>query len=191
MDSAAVFLFHLFLKDQTWSRSHAEEIKRHLGPFPASAASNARNIVKEIVRYIPEDWNYDAEEDLSHKPVKEFGHNIIFKFAESQEGKQSSNGYDSLSDDESRKPELMSGLLHTAHSQAADSVPSQTKQLAAEATIPSYGGSKYTGQWLKKQCQSCCKKSSGGLEWEALYSAVFDLLSSCQENPGIENNVCV
>lgn len=196
VDAASVFLFNVFLRDQAWSRGHAEEIKRTLGPFPASAASDACNAVKQILSLLPDDWEYKADSGFVGQPssaVKEFGHNIVFKHAEpqtraTQRDVASSSGYDSLSDDEfgAPKSDLISGLLHGTDP-SSSSVSGPTEGGATRVTVPSSGGSKFTGEWLKQQCQSY---SSGGLEWRDVYSAVFDLLSSCKENSGIENNVC-
>lgn len=199
VDSAAVFLFNLFLKDQTWSRSHSEEIKRELGPFPASAASNACAIVKRIVALLPEGWRSKAEQedDKFSKPVNEFGHNIVFNYTEFKKpvrdlgsvSQRNSSGYDSLSDDEaeSQKSELISGLFLDTNSTSGP--PPISKQAAPAVGEPE---AKYTRGWLKSQCQSCSKdNSNGGLQWQELYSAVFDLLSSSEDNSGIENNVSV
>jgi hypothetical protein len=203
VDSAAVFLFNVFLRDQTWSRSHAEEIKRALGPFPASAASDACNAVKQIIGLLPEDWECKVG-DLTREPcnvaVKEFGHNIVFKHSEPEA--VTSSGYDSLSDDEfgAHKSELLSGLVHGTGPSMQVSGPSmqvsgpsmQVNGCVREGEAHTTAPAKYTQEWLKEQCQSCSGGSmSGGLEWRDLYSAVFDLLSSCKEDSGIENNVCV
>lgn len=191
VDSAAVFLFNLFLRDQAWSRNHAEEIRRSLGPFPASAATTACDVVKQIVSLLPEDWRYDTGGDSTEQScstAKEFGHNIAFKYAElppctsrQEAASQHSSGYDSLSDDaqESQKSELISGLLHSGTNLSA----SET----ADVAVPLCGRSKYTGEWLKEQCRSCSKGNV--VEWRDLYSAVFELLSSCEENYSIENSV--
>lgn len=185
VDSASVFLFNLFIKDQTWSRRHSEEIKRTLGPFPASAASNACKIVKRIILLLPEDWISKSDEtELSNKLVMEFGHNIVFKHVESQKPSATnhgnSSGYDSLSDDEQassdQKSELISGLFYE---NSSSEVVSEVKE-----SVPT----DYSGEWLKQQCQSC---SSGGFDWQDLYKAVFELLSSPSDNSGIENDVSI
>ena len=184
------------MKNQTWSRSHSEEIRRELGPFPASAASNACAVVKRIIALLPEGWKSETEDDLSvRKPVKEFGHNISFNYLEFKkpvcvtESKAERSGYDSLSDDEempsvAQKSELISGMFNGSVDPVSQPPSRQTVSAASES------GGKYSGEWLKSQCQSCCK-GNGGLQWGELYSAVFDLLSSPEENSGIENNVCV
>lgn len=128
VDSAAVFLFSLFSSDPEWTRSHAEEIRRTLGPYPASAATRACNGVIRVLSYMPENWpglktdlhktTAKSSTTQSSKPTKEFGHNIKFKHITnspashiSSKSSQDStlppaspsatSGYDSLSDNES------------------------------------------------------------------------------------------
>ena len=135
--------------------------------------------------------------------MKEFGHNIAFNYTEFRKpdtgiaGRRNSSGYDSLSDDEggrdgSQKSELISGLLRDANSTPVPSLP--PTEVAGPAVEPAVAvpEGRYTRGWLKSQCQSYSKDSStGGLNWQELYSAIFDLLSSSEDNSGIENNVSV
>ena len=191
VDATAVFLFHLFAKDETWSSHHAEEIRRSLGPFPTSAASNACNIVHEILSLASESWKYSVVED--DKLLKEFGHNIVFKYNTSAAPPESthshrakSSGYDSLSDDEmvaqdSQRSELLD-LLQSSEAAKSSQAPLHLPPVVHEEAI------QYTAEWLRKQCQVCCR-NSGGLQWKDLYSGVFELLVSDVENSGIENDV--
>lgn len=198
MDSASVFLFHLFANNQIWSRSHSEKIRKTLGPFPASAASNACDIVKQILSFLPEDWKCKTRRDSTeqYKPMKEFGHNIVFKYPESKKNMspRNSSGYDSLSDDETvpngaQKSELISGLFQSTEANPTVHVSSDQAVVKKVTDSPTTGG-KYTGEWLKKECQSCSRDMvNGGLEWQDLYSALFELLSSSEDNSAIENNV--
>lgn len=131
VDSAAVFLFNLFITEPQLTRSQAEEIRRTLGPFPASAATKALNIVKNIAVYLPKDSNLlnSHEEQVSlersqngsqkaeiSQTRKEFGSNIVFKYepefvADLQHHMDNDSfvkskhtlDYDSLSDDEAVK----------------------------------------------------------------------------------------
>lgn len=180
------------MKDQTWSHSHSEAIRRALGPFPASVASTACNTVKHIVSLLPEGWSCKVEGSSTEQcePVREFGHNIAFKYAErAPDPERTSSGYDSLSDEEelATDSQLLSGLF--CDTAALPATCHVTDQVSAE-TAPLPEGSEYTGEWLKMQCQSCSKENtSSGLEWNDLYSAVFEHLSSSEENSGIENEV--
>ena len=55
VDSAAVFLVLLFLPNPRLTRSHAEEIRRTLGPYPASAATKVCATAKNLVLLLPSD----------------------------------------------------------------------------------------------------------------------------------------
>ncbi len=187
VDTASVFLFTLFNIDCTLSRTNSEEIRKVLGPFPASAASSACDTVKRILSMLPEDWKAAPGEDLMEQHL-EFGHNIVFKHAETSQPVQfDSSGYDTLSEDEyeqsdCRRSELFSGLFHD--------VASHSQLPPVSASLPAERVHLYSGEWLKKQCQSCCmKKANGGFEWKELYSTVFDVLSSSEDNSGIQNSV--
>ena len=193
MDSASVFLFDVFLSDQAWSRNHAEEIKGTLGPFPASAASDACSAVKQIIGLMPKDWEYKTRGDSTMQlcsTVKEFGHNIAFKHIE-PEAQQGNVGYDSLSDEEYfvQSTEFLSGVHHNTVSSMV--CKNHVLEMNEKMVGPSSRGSKYIGEWLQRQCQSISEeKTTTGLDWKDLYSAAFELLSSYEENSAIENNVC-
>lgn len=128
MDSAAVFLFNLFIAEPQLTRSHAEEIKRTLGPFPASAATRASNTIKRIVTYLLKDSHFlnsdeesstsegsrnDSQEAETMQMKKEFGHNITFKYeTEFGTGSRSTGLADKsrlLDDDSYVKSKLTSG----------------------------------------------------------------------------------
>ncbi len=89
VDSAAVFLFTLFHSDPQWTRRHTEEIRRTLGPYPASAVSRVRDSVKKIHSWLPEgtDILKDSVSDRAQSSPsgealglrkKEFGYSITF-----------------------------------------------------------------------------------------------------------------
>ena len=243
MDSAAVFLFDLFRADPQWSRSHAEEIRRTLGPYPASVATRACSIVSRILTYLPkqltsQEDGQSASKNLSlNQPSpprlkKEFGHNIVFKFDDSDfkasksrvthtkartrdiEGgfrsklqansgfdflfpSQSpdfkpSSGYDSLSDEEEGRLNIVTSALLNGIKSAPPSsseVPKGKKITGAKRTSSTAAAAPYSGAWLKQQCQECTKHGLLGISWQDLYSAVFEHLSSTHDNTAIQNDV--
>lgn len=138
VDSASVFLYTLFSSDPQWGRGHASEIRKTLGPFPASAVNRACDAVKRIVTLSPQEQIEEASSQSSSKTQnsgeaslmkKEFGHNIVFSnshFLERVppdlgEGEGGSGGkaapnsadtqYDSLSDGEDGKTDVFSAAL--------------------------------------------------------------------------------
>ena len=246
MDSAAVFLFDLFRSDPQWSRSHAEEIRRTLGPYPASVATRACSIVSRILTYLPkqlasqEDGQSVGKNLSLHQPSpprlkKEFGHNVVFKFDDSDFKAKSrithtktrtgdiesrfrsrfqansgskdaeflfpsqspdfkpSSGYDSLSDEEEGRPNIVTSALLNGIKSAPPSseVPKGKKITGAKRTSSSAAAAPYTGAWLKQQCQECTKHGLLGISWQDLYSAVFEHLSSTHDNTAIQNDVSV
>ena len=239
MDSAAVFLFDLFRSDPQWSRSHAQEIRCTLGPYPASVATKACNIVSQILTYLPkqlasQEDGQSAGKSLSpHRPSppklkKEFGLNIVFKFDEKNSKSKSevthtetrtggleggfrskiqansgskdakflfplhkpSSGYDSLSDEEEGRPNIVtSALLNGIKSGPPPSEVPKEKKITGAKKMSSSAAAPYTGAWLKQQCQECTKHGLLGISWQDLYSAVFEHLSSTHDNTAIQNDV--
>ena len=216
MDSAAVFLLSLFFSDPNWSREHANEIRKTLRPFPASAANKACHSVKRIVELCPERSNKEEESsslkksasttlDGGPRKTKEFGHNIVFKFPQNflhkdtilldrkhdAEVTNSETAYDSLSDDETST--FSTKVLSVMASQASDTRESFTAAAAAKkknhsSTESQIGRvSPHSREWLVKQLQAC----RGGLAWKDLYESVFELLSSAQDDTAIQNDVSI
>lgn len=216
VDSAAVFLFTLFRSDSQWSRSHAEEIRRTLGPYPATAGTRACNTVKRILSCLPESEKADsanektAVEGSAVKMKKEFGHNIPFRFDSLPErgeevktlelfdkgsvSKTTScqNGYDSLSDEENPTPSLLtSTILNAATYKEASQEAKQpeSKQPTQLSTAEASATALYSGGWLREKCKKCLREQVAGITWEELYSAVFEFLSSTEDNAVIQNDV--
>lgn len=243
VDSAAVFLFSLFRSDPQWSRTHAEEIRRILGPYPASVATRACSIVSRILSFLPKKIDSQGDGVSGGNPHqlpttrmrKEFGHNIAFKFEDSADnhsktknrtavtknrtgvtddgvkskpqcnsgsqdmglltplethGSKVSAGYDSLSDEEDGKPSLVaSALLNSMKSGPPSSEVPKTKKPNGVKKMAPVVVAPYSGAWLKQQCQECTKHGLLGITWQDLYSAVFEHLSSTQDNTAIQNDV--
>lgn len=212
VDSAAVFLFNLFIVEPQLTRAHAEEIRRTLGPFPASAAHKVSNTIKKILTYLPPDspFAYSSSEQTSLTSSedstlmrKEFGHNIHFKFdTESIPAidddvivkSKLTTGYDSLSDDETTGVASSNGNIFTQtflnEMQKSLSKPAVKKMVAkSHPQLAPPPLSPYSGEWLKIKCKECVREGSTQLSWQDLYSAIFEPLSSGQENAAIENDV--
>ena len=243
VDSAAVFLFSLFRSDPQWSRTHAEEIRRILGPYPASVATRACSIVSRILGFLPKKIDSQGDGVSGGNPHqlpttrmrKEFGHNIAFKFEDSADnhskaknrtavaknrtgvtddgvksklqgnshsqdtgllrplethGSKVSAGYDSLSDEEDGKPSLVaSALLNSMKSGPPSSEVPKTKKPNGVKKMAPVVVAPYSGAWLKQQCQECTKHGLLEITWQDLYSAVFEHLSSTQDNTAIQNDV--
>ena len=193
VDAAASFLFCLFLHDPVMSRNSDEKIRNALGPFPASAASHAYNAVQKILTIAPA-CETGLPKPKQEKPTKEFGNNIKFCFSEQDvTGRKEENklskvggGYDSLSDEEEQdSSQLLTGIMGTSQ----PCKPDTSSPGAASAAVISkpLAASKYSGEWLKSECQACV--SGKDLEWWDVFGAVFEQLSSVGEDSAIGNFV--
>ena len=214
VDSAAVFLYTLFAADQRWSREHAEKIRKTLGPFPASAANRACESVKRIVKLLPEnigDERKNSTDKESHvlqdKEMKrEFGSNIVFAspknireevaaFSSGENGGQEI-GRDSLSEDEEAESNafsraLLMGMAQTSKAGGGgERVKSKTRSSGKPAGVVAMGTgdpAPYTSEWLAGKLEVVC--AGGAMAWNDLYMAVFDVLSSAQDNSAIQGEV--
>ncbi|XP_033120994.1 activating signal cointegrator 1 complex subunit 3-like isoform X2 [Anneissia japonica] len=79
VDSIAVFLFETLKDSERISQKESLAIKRKLGPFQASVATKACNIVQSIVKHVPEKILQNLFEKKCNN-LKEFGENIHFSY---------------------------------------------------------------------------------------------------------------
>ena len=203
VDSAAIFLFDLFSAEPKMTRSHAEEIRRMFGPYPASTVNRICKTVEKILGYLPDGWGQPAdtmETSQDTKKRKEFGHTIQFKFSDGfldmpPSTKSVENfdlsGYDSLSDSE--EVPVKSKLVDFV---ASTMVTTKRATAAAESTNLVSAGSlldhtPHSSEWLVEQCKVCLREGqfAGELSWQDLYQAVFEHLSSPRDNMVIQNDV--
>ena len=206
VDSAAIFLFELFSVEPKMTRSHAEEIKRMFGPYPASIVNRICKTVERILTYLPPGWgkhNDRTETAKSTNKRKEFGHSTEFKYSDGLLDSSSSRetelpGYDSLSDSDevpvkSKIVNFMATSIQT-HSASATAKRSDAKA-CTDIEHPSHISSSrqglYHSDWLAEQCKECARDGqfAGELTWKELYQAVFEQLSSCRDNTVIQNDV--
>ncbi len=215
VDSTAAFLFNLFIEEPQLTRANAEEIRRTLGPFPASAATKASTTVKSILTYLPKNSSFtsstqEASLATSDEKIqmnkKEFGHNISFKFdtetllvtgdgdlVKSKLFNQ--GGYDSLSEDESTvvangdtnifTQTILSGMQQTIRKPDKKKAATKQQLVTQSHSTPVLP---YSGEWLKAQCKEVVRGGHMQLSGQELYMAIFEHLSSGQEND-IENDV--
>ncbi len=214
MNSAAAFLFNLFIEEPRLTRANSEEIRKTLGPFPASAATKVSTIVKSILTCLPSNSSLtrSSQEASSssiekHEMKKEFGHNISFKYdveapMVSSDGdyvkSKHQTGYDSLSEDESSEASNSGTNLFTQTildgMKQSINKPVEKKKTASKMSVPEASPVQvlpYSGEWLKAKCKAVVREGNALLSWHELYLAIFEPLSSGQENAAIENDVSV
>ena len=212
VDSAAVFLYSLFASDQKWTRAHAEKIRKTLGPFPASAANRACELVKKIIKLSPEKIDEDSPVEDKILPdgelKKEFGHNIVFigprnlredgiGFSSEENGGKE-DAHDSLSEDEAAgNDDTFSQALLAGMAQKGKTNGSRSEEGVKPKTGPTRGAAMATGdpapyssEWLSRKLQQVCV-GDGGVTWWDLYMAVFEQLSSSLDSSAIQGDVSV
>ena len=200
VDSAAIFLFELFLVEPRMTRGHAEEIRRLFGPYPASTVNKICKGVERILTYLPPGWRKAAAKvDTSKdtKKRKEFGHGIQFKYGDGFLDHPSSiatdlPGYDSLSegeDDVPVKSKIVNFVTNTI--QTASAKGGGARRVSPAPVSNGGPSSLYSSEWLVEQCKDCVGggESAGELTWKELYQAVFEHLSSGRDNTVIQNDV--
>lgn len=198
IDEASVFLYELFVKSPDWSRSHGEDIRRTVGPYPASVATRACDIVKRIARSLPETSGEgrvhgrgtDRERGLMDQ---EFGCKIAFMFEDNllPHGEVcSDSGSESDVVVKSKERDVVTmTILNEMSSQKPRSVQQHAKQhaykySASQDSSKTSTSSVYGTSWLQQQCREC---DVDGLSWQQLFAQLFDLLIS--QTPSIENEV--
>lgn len=211
VDSAAVFLFSLFRSDPQWTRAHADEVRRTLGPYPATAASRACDTVRRVLEFLPGAVESESRAQGGSSPHlmrEEFGHNIRFQFDDTSQhslrteggkergaedkdspaGLEGRDGYDSLSDSERSHPNLVASTLLDG---MTSRVETRAKPESVEVRAAPPGGSEalYSAAWLKSKCQECVRRGMAGMTWQDLSSAIFELLSSTGNNTAIQNDL--
>ena len=196
VDSASAFLFTLFQPDPEWSRRHGEEIRKTLGPFPASEATKACGAVKRIMSYLPEKKRSERAEGEREKPRKEFGLSIVLRFdAEPAEATAEAQGgsceHDSLSDSDDSKPDAFTNVFL----QGLDNISAAEEQPRPKPSKPPSEECSqapaivvHSGAWLRAECQKCAEELRG-MSGQELFRAVFDLLSSPEDSLVIQNEV--
>ena len=217
VDSAAAFLFNLFIGEPQLTRAHSEEIRRTLGPFPASAANKISSTVKKILTYLPSVSSFvgpsgDSKSSSSKEAKlmkKEFGHNITFKFdiempnggltddGDSVKSKHLAlqSGYDSLSDDDSVSNSIKDSNIftQTVLSGIQQSVTKPvTDKKEQPKPVPQSNSSPavpYSGEWLRSKCKECAREGMVGFPWHDLFSNLFELLCSSEDSEALQSDV--
>lgn len=187
VDSTTVFLYNLFINSPDWCKSHGETIRKTFGPYPASVAMKACDLVKRIASILPE-TSQEITENNSVAENVEFGSKIVFKYNANflEKTNAFTSAHDSLSSDEEEvksKHDIISKTLLSGLTESHD------RQVTSHVTKPkkSHDSNKYSYKWLEAQCKKCMSE----LPWEQLYYQLFDLLVSDVEGPAIESRVSI
>lgn len=106
IESGAAFLFDVFKDVDKVGPTQTAKLRNIFGPFPATAATKACNLVNRVVAWLPEDsmlllGNEVREEGDGEATDQEFGKNIKFSLPGSKEEEEYSES--ETDDDEDRK----------------------------------------------------------------------------------------
>lgn len=182
MESASVFVFITLQESDHIGKAESIKLKNFFGAFPASSATKACHIVKNIISLLPEDCLATINkrsEGRQDEPPKEFGSDI--KFMPLKKKDLLCDG-DLISDseDEDVKQKISFPSLKEE--------PTHLRE-KEKGSVVADDNSGINGSWLRDQCEVYFADSSSGLSVLDLCSAVFDILASDRDNTALQNEL--
>ena len=182
MEGGTVFIFATLKHTDLIGNDETKKLKDFFGAFPASAATKACHIVKNLISLISEDSLAIIEKRIEGKQdeqTKEFGSDI--KFMPFQPRVFSIDD-DLLSDSEDEEVEHKISFVPTREELVSGK---ETVQTAAVNGNEDY----ISSSWLREQCELYFADSSSGLSVLDLCSALFDILASDRDNAALQNEL--
>lgn len=181
LEGGTVFIFKTLKHTELIGNDETKKLKDFFGAFPASAATKACHIVKNLVSLISEDSLALIEKRIEGKQdeqTKEFGSDI--KFMPFQPRVFSFDD-DLLSDSEDEEVEHKISFVPTREEVVS------VKETVQTATMN--GNEDISSSWLREQCELYFADSSSGLSVLDLCSALFDILASDRDNAALQNEL--
>ncbi|KAK2570728.1 Activating signal cointegrator 1 complex subunit 3 [Acropora cervicornis] len=181
LEGGTVFIFKTLKHTELIGNDETKKLKDFFGAFPASAATKACHIVKNLVSLISEDSLALIEKRIEGKQAeqtKEFGSDI--KFMPFQPRVFSFDD-DLLSDSEDEEVEHKISFVPTREEVVS------VKETVQTATMN--GNEDISSSWLREQCELYFADSSSGLSVLDLCSALFDILASDRDNAALQNEL--
>lgn len=181
MEGATVLIFTTLKHTDLIGNDETKKLKEVFGAFPASAATRACHIVKNLISLLSEDSLAIIEKRIEGKrdePTKEFGSDI--KFTPFQP-RDFSLDDDLLSDSDDEEVEHKISF-----------VPPREELVSGKETVQTAamnGNEDISSSWLREQCELYFADSSSGLSVLDLCSAVFDILASDRDNAALQNEL--
>ncbi|KAK3578446.1 hypothetical protein CHS0354_037424 [Potamilus streckersoni] len=187
VESAAVYLFDIFKPIDKVGHRETTKIRAIFGPFPASAATAACDIVNRIKSWLDEDielpGNHKREEGDGEENITEFGKGIKFTFPTSTEVEEEESS--SESEDEDRKE------FDIMYNDIMEEKPSRKKKReSSDKSEASF--QMLDAAWLQQEVSKYFGdqgSTSLGLSVEDLTSTIFDFLSSCKSDTELQNDL--
>jgi activating signal cointegrator complex subunit 3 len=197
VDSASLFLYNLFRSPpDTWSNKvHGESIRKELGPYPATMAVQAFNIVKRISACLPTPSTSGGVEQ-GVELQSEFGSDIRFVYPANLLDEPvpmvTMTMDDFPSDDDEEEEDVKSKgvsrmlLNELAKSHDQHTVGHVTTLSKSHGDVgTSHKPTMFTSDWLRAQCDKC----SSDLPGITLYDQIFELLISEDDIMIIEHKI--
>ena len=186
MEGAAAYLFDIFKFSPYVGSQETTKIRNIFGPFPASVATKACEVVQKIVSWLPEDVLSESDEPGRQEAdgaaiIQEFGKYLKFSFPKSN----NINEVLSSSESEEEKQELNFDLKYngSSHSQC---VPSKV-----EKRIDGAETKRFDYAWLLSEVKQYFphEETSLGMTVNDLATSLFDVLCSIKSDEELQNEV--
>ena len=175
LEGGAALLFDTFKASENVSHKESSKLRGIFGPFPASAASKACNLVNRIISWLPEETVEELNKETSDEPedsAAEFGKGIKFNLSEDLNEDEEYVSEDS--DEEEAEFDLK-------YSQVYDEKAGKSKIKRTKSVD--------TG-WLKNEVEKYFGKNEAlGLSILDMCSTLFDTLSSSKSDSELQNDV--
>ena len=182
MESASVFVFITLQEADHIGKAESIKLKNFFGAFPASSATKACHIVKNIISLLPEDCLATINkrsEGRQDEPSKEFGSDIKFMPLKKK---------DLLCDDDLISDSEDEDVEQKISFPSIKEEPTHLRE-KEKGSVVADDNSGINGSWLRDQCEVYFADSSSGLSVLDLCSAVFDILASDRDNAALQNEL--
>ena len=182
MESASVFVFITLQEADHIGKAESIKLKNFFGAFPASSATKACHIVKNIISLLPEDCLATINkrsEGRQDEPSKEFGSDIKFMPLKKK---------DLLCDDDLISDSEDEDVEQKISFPSIKEEPTILREKEKGSDVAD-DNSGINGSWLRDQCELYFADSSSGLSVLDLCSAVFDILASDRDNAALQNEL--
>ena len=178
IEAGGVLLFEVFKESEKVHSSETTRLRGIFGPFPASAATKACQIVNKIVSWLPEavvqSVGQTSTSQFQSDTTKEFGDGI--KFSTATETSEDLTDWLDASSDEEASLEEKFDMRYTSE---------EMNRGAGRETIDA--------AWLKHQvdAQFSSDPAALGMSVMDMCTTVFDLLCSSKPDSALQNDVSI
>ncbi|KAH9490920.1 activating signal cointegrator 1 complex subunit [Bulinus truncatus] len=185
VECAAAFLFDIFKSVENFGQKEAYQLRCTFGPFPASDATKACQLVKKIIGWLPasvlEELTSEREEGDGAAASEEFGHSIKFNMTyATDENQVSSDDDDDEPDNDMQSFNLKYVDKSSVIERESDNVKKKTES-----------GLKFDSVWMKSIISKFFEGSEAALSLglDQLTTTVYDVLCSERKDEELQNEL--